>query len=201
MSRRRESSTSATRAWRVGATAGLAAVALGMVGLGGGSRPPASEPMSPSASPSVPHPTEAAAGRVSPATGKDRALLLDERLTTAIQGLPPSAGARAAKLCGARAEGAVEAQEAETLVGKTAAVEFRVARTFDSGKVTFLNSQDPYEGHFYVAIFPDDYGAFPAPPAEYFDGKCVVVQGRVELYRGTPQMVLKVTDDILVMGE
>jgi micrococcal nuclease len=65
--------------------------------------------------------------------------------------------------------------------------------------VTFLNSHDPYQGRFYVAVSPDDYGAFPEPPALYFPGKCVVVQGTVELYRGSPQIVLRSPDDMRVL--
>jgi DNA/RNA endonuclease YhcR with UshA esterase domain len=50
-----------------------------------------------------------------------------------------------------------------------------------------------------VAIFPTLYDQFPAPPAQHFRGRCVVVQGRVELYRGTPQLVVQTADDIRVV--
>ncbi|MFQ5460489.1 MAG: nuclease, partial [Anaerolineae bacterium] len=73
-------------------------------------------------------------------------------------------------------------------------------RTKDTGKVTFLNSAAAYAGHFYVAVFPDDYPDFPAPPAEYFDGACVVVQGKVKMYKGSPEVVLKSADDIVRVG-
>jgi hypothetical protein len=102
--------------------------------------------------------------------------------------------------CGQRVAGAVAAADAQAELGRFAAVEFRVARTYDSGRVTFLNSHDPYAGFFYVAVFPDEYEAFPSPPARYFDGRCVLVQGRVERYEGTPQIVLRTADDIRVVG-
>jgi hypothetical protein len=103
--------------------------------------------------------------------------------------------------CGARLEGAVSAADAVNLVDTYQAVEFRVVRTHDTGRVTFLNSRDPYQGHFYVAVFPADYDRFPEPPAVHFDGRCIVVQGRIELYRGAPQIVLRSPDDVRIIPE
>jgi hypothetical protein len=110
-------------------------------------------------------------------------------------------GVDRSKPCGQRATGSIDSVEAERSAGIDAAVEFRVVGTHDTGKVTFLNSHDPYKDHFYVAIFPDDYDAFPSPPTEYFHGRCVVVQGRIELYRGTAQVVLRRPSDIVVVGD
>ncbi len=103
--------------------------------------------------------------------------------------------------CAARVPGAVSAAEALDLVDTYQAVAFEVVRTKDTGRVTFLNSHDPYQGHFYVAIFPSDYDKYPAPPAIYFRGKCIVVQGTIERYRGTPQMVLRGPEDVRVVGD
>lgn len=106
----------------------------------------------------------------------------------------------AASACAGRVPGAVTAEQAAGLVDTFQAVAFDVVGTKDTGKVTFLNSHQPYQNHFYVAVFPTLYDQFPAPPAQYFKGKCVVVQGQVALYRGTPQMVLQTVDDIRVVG-
>jgi hypothetical protein len=106
-----------------------------------------------------------------------------------------------ARPCGQRATGSIDAERAEASPGAAAAVEFRVLGTHDTGEVTFLNSHDPYRDHFYVAIFPDDYDAFPSPPSEYFHGRCVVVQGKIELFRGTPQIVLNRPTDIVIVGD
>jgi micrococcal nuclease len=86
-------------------------------------------------------------------------------------------------------------------VGSFQAVELRVVRTKDTGRVTFLNSHDPYEGHFYVAVFPGDYGEFPGPPVAFFRDRCIVVQGTIELYRGTPQIVLRSAGDVRVLED
>jgi len=101
--------------------------------------------------------------------------------------------------CGARVPGAIPASAAGDFVDTYQAVEFEVVKTKDTGKVTFLNSHEPYQGHFYVAIFPTDYALYPEPPALYFRGKCIVVQGTIELYRGVPQMVLRGPDDVRVV--
>lgn len=114
---------------------------------------------------------------------------------------PPTAGAYdPAAPCGRRATGAVAADRAGEHLDQFAAVEFAVTGTKDTGKVTFLNSHEPYQGHFYVAIFPDLYSAFPAPPASFLAGRCVVVQGRVEAFRGVPQIVLRDAADLRDLG-
>jgi micrococcal nuclease len=103
--------------------------------------------------------------------------------------------------CGARVAGAIPAAAAGDFVDTYQAVEFEVVKTKDTGKVTFLNSHEPYQGHFYIAIFPTDYALYPEPPALYFRGKCIVVQGTIELYRGAPQMVLRSPDDVRTVDE
>lgn len=117
---------------------------------------------------------------------------------------PPSSAANggmidSAQPCGARVAGAIPAEVAGDHVDTYQAVEFEVVRAKDTGKVTFLNSHDPFQGFFYAAVFPTDYAAFPAPPAEYLAGKCIVVQGRVEMYRGAPQIVVRGAEDVRVV--
>ncbi len=106
-----------------------------------------------------------------------------------------------AQPCGARIPGAIPAESVEDFVDTHQSVEFEVVGTKDTGRVTFLNSHDPYQGYFYVAIFPDDYPSFPEPPALFFRGSCVVVRGTIERYRGTPQIVLRDPDDVRVVPE
>jgi hypothetical protein len=101
--------------------------------------------------------------------------------------------------CGARIPGAIPAESAADFLDTHQAVEFLVVGTKDTGKVTFLNAHEPYQGHFYVAIFPSDYDLYPAPPAQYFKGRCIVVQGRIERYRGAPQIVLRGPEDVRVV--
>jgi hypothetical protein len=109
--------------------------------------------------------------------------------------------AGAGQPCGRRMAGAVGPDAAASLVGTFQAVEYRVAGTKDTGRVTYLNSRVPYRGAFYVAVFPGDYDRFPRPPAELFLGRCVVVQGMIELYRETPEIVLRSPDDIRILDD
>ena len=102
--------------------------------------------------------------------------------------------------CGSRAAGAIAAADAAAHLDQFSAIEFAVVGAKDTGKVTFLNSHEPYQGHFYVAIFPDLYGAFPPAPARVLTGRCVVIQGRVESFRGVPQIVLHDAADLRDLG-
>lgn len=120
--------------------------------------------------------------------------------TVASPSSPPAGAYDPQAPCGARAAGAIAATEAETYLDQFAAVEFAVVGAKDTGKVTFLNSHEPYKGHFYVAIFPDLYDAFPPTPARRLTGRCVVVQGRVEAFRGVPQIVLHDAADLRDLG-
>lgn len=113
----------------------------------------------------------------------------------------PAAAAGPPPPCGARVPGAIPAESAADYLDTFQAVEFEVVQGKDTGKVTFLNSAIPYAGTFYVAIFPDDYAAFPEPPAIYLAGRCIVVQGTIELYRGAPQIVLRHPDDLRIVGD
>jgi len=95
--------------------------------------------------------------------------------------------------------GAIGPEQAEAVVGQTATIVFQVVRTHNSGKAVFLNSHDPYQGYFYVVIFPERWSEFPEPPETYLLGRCVVITGRVQLYRGTPQIVLRDVSQLEVL--
>ncbi|MBK7781658.1 MAG: hypothetical protein IPJ58_12995 [Ardenticatenia bacterium] len=101
--------------------------------------------------------------------------------------------------CGSRAAGAIAAADAAAHLDQFSAIEFAVVGAKDTGKVTFLNSHEPYQGHFYVAIFPICTAHSPAP-ARVLTGRCVVIQGRVESFRGVPQIVLHDAADLRDLG-
>lgn len=150
-------------------------------------------------------PTEVAVFATPPATSDGAAVRGAMSLT--VEHSSPAAATRApgggdvdpSQPCGARVAGAIPAESAGDHLDTHQAVEFEVVRAKDTGKVTFLNSHEPFQSHFYAAVFPTDYAAFPAPPAEYFAGKCIVVQGRIELYRGAPQIVVRGAGDVRVV--
>lgn len=95
--------------------------------------------------------------------------------------------------------GAVGPDQAEQALDQRATVVFEVVRTYNSGSAVFLNSHDPYEGYFYVVIFPERWQDFPEPPESYFDGRCIAISGRVQAYRGTPQIVLRSSSQVEIL--
>jgi len=112
---------------------------------------------------------------------------------------PRPKGSAVPFVCTATAPTAWPAGEAVQHVGEKGTIVFQVTRTHNSGQAVFLNSHDPYEGYFYVVIFPDLWDRFPDPPETYFDGRCVTVEGKIGLYRGTPQIVLNDPEQIKII--
>jgi len=87
----------------------------------------------------------------------------------------------------------VPASEAMAYVGKTATVCGRVMSASHIGSVkggpTFLNLDKPYpEQVFTVVIWNQNRGKFERPPERMFDGREVCVTGKIQTYRGKPQI-------------
>ena len=95
-------------------------------------------------------------------------------------------------------------------------VEGTVVRTFyateSKGKPTFLDFHDPYQGWFMCVIWEEDresgepirekfVAAFPPNPESYFLDKRVRVRGRLNIYQGTPEMVLTKPSRIWIVDE
>ena len=63
------------------------------------------------------------------------------------------------------------------------------ARWLGPGRLTFLNLGRPYPDQaLTVVIGADDRDSFPGPPERAYEGRQVCVTGRIELYRGQPQI-------------
>ena len=95
--------------------------------------------------------------------------------------------------------GVISWQEAENYVGQEVTVEGDIVRTYDSGKVTYLNFDEDYRNTLTIVIFPSLYDQFPQKPAQYFDGHRVQVTGEVKMYEGAPEIVLTDADQIRLM--
>ena len=101
-------------------------------------------------------------------------------------------------------KGAITAAEAARKIGKVAIVCGRVASAAyaksTSGKPTFLNFDKPYPDQiFTVVIWSDDRPAFRTAPEKAFLDRDVCIQGKVERYRGTPQ-ITSVGGDVMEPG-
>jgi hypothetical protein len=72
----------------------------------------------------------------------------------------------------------------------------KVASTFfaqrSRGKPTFLNLDKPYPNHIFTAvIWINDRGKFEGPPEILFKDRAICVVGRITVFRGKPQIVVK----------
>lgn len=91
--------------------------------------------------------------------------------------------------------GSVPAIEAAAHVGDVATVCGEVASTryLTSGRrPTFLNLGRPYpDQDLTIVIWGEDRSRFAEPPDRAFRDRYVCVTGRIELYRGSPQIVVR----------
>ena len=99
------------------------------------------------------------------------------------------------------ANGMIPWQDAENYVGQEVTVQGVIVRTYDSDSVTFLNFDEDYRNTLTLVIFPSLYDAFPDAPADYFHGKMVEVQGTIQMYEGTPEIVIEDASQIRILGE
>ncbi|UCC89271.1 MAG: hypothetical protein JSV81_08165 [Anaerolineales bacterium] len=105
--------------------------------------------------------------------------------------LPPSADLESLVWPNGPRDDVVSWADAADFIGVEMIVEGTVVRTYNSGEVVFLNFVEDYQGTFQVAIFPEDWGKFPGPPETLFYGRRIRVQGLIEQYQGTPEIVLR----------
>jgi hypothetical protein len=110
-----------------------------------------------------------------------------------------------ASFCGSEAAepSRIPAAEAAHHVGEVAQVCGHVASAayFASvkGGPTFLNLERPYPDQpFTVVIWGTSRSRFEGPPERLFDGKSICVTGRIETYRGKPQIVVEDSDQIVI---
>ena len=85
----------------------------------------------------------------------------------------------------------ISADDTSQHVGETVCVQFRVVRTYNSGKAVFLDLHDPYQGYFQVTIFPEKWNCWSQSPEQYFKGRLIQVQGQLRLYQGAPEIIVR----------
>jgi len=98
--------------------------------------------------------------------------------------------------------GAISWRDAGKHAGSTATVEGPVVGTEyasgSNGKPTFLNVGKPYPdpARFTVVIWGEDRGKFSKPPESLYKGKDICVSGLIQMYRGSPQIIVDSPDHI-----
>lgn len=96
----------------------------------------------------------------------------------------------------------LKATEAKEHIGEEATVCGTVVSTryaaISRGSPTFLNFERPYPDQvFTVVIWGSDRAKFGKPEVDY-KGKRICVTGKIESYRGVPQIVLKNPQNVRV---
>jgi hypothetical protein len=96
----------------------------------------------------------------------------------------------------ATAEPRITAVEAVRHVGEQAKVCGRVAGAKyaerSRGKPTFLDFEQPHPAEvFKVVIWGADRGKFSQPPETAYEQKQLCVTGRIQLYRGAPEIIVR----------
>lgn len=87
-------------------------------------------------------------------------------------------------------------------VGKTITVCSKVQSTFvtkGDKKTTYINFGKPYPNNTFTAvIFSNDSANFKYIPSKYLKEKNVCITGKVELYKGKPQIIMKKEEQIKI---
>jgi DNA/RNA endonuclease YhcR with UshA esterase domain len=101
-----------------------------------------------------------------------------------------------------KAQATINANEAKDHIGETVTICDRVVSTYyyekGKGQPTFLNFGAKYPNNtFDVVIWAEDAMMFPSKPID-LSGKPVCVTGRIKLYKGKPEMIVKYSSQIKV---
>jgi len=87
--------------------------------------------------------------------------------------------------------GILRTNEVAKHIGEFGTVEFLVDHTHECHKgLVYLNESKDYKTCFAAVIAKDARKAFPDDTAKAYAGKRVKVTGKIEIYAGTPKMIL-----------
>ncbi|MEI7905241.1 MAG: hypothetical protein WCI43_07505, partial [Candidatus Firestonebacteria bacterium] len=84
-------------------------------------------------------------------------------------------------------------------IGNNIVTEGIISKTHNTGKVCFMNFKQGLNLYLTVVIFASDFKKFPENPEQFYLDKKVKVSGKVKEYKGTPEIILKSTDQIEVI--
>ncbi|CUH45429.1 hypothetical protein RUM4293_04343 [Ruegeria atlantica] len=92
--------------------------------------------------------------------------------------------------------GEISPREAVNHVGERTTVVGVVSQVSNSGKgTTFINFGGRYPNHvFYVVIFKKNGHKFPSVYS--YKGQTLAISGRIELYKGKPQIIVSSPDQV-----
>lgn len=90
-------------------------------------------------------------------------------------------------------------EEADKHYGENCEVQGMVVTARNTGRVCFLNFHKDWENHFTAVIFARDFHKFPARPESFYLNREVRVRGRIQKYRGKPEIICGSPDQITVV--
>lgn len=91
-------------------------------------------------------------------------------------------------------------EDADEYYGQYVIVEGIIVDAYNSGEVCFLNFHERWEEHLAAVIFRCDCGSFPVQPETFYLGKKVQIIGFIKEYRGRPEIIVKTSAQIRVIG-
>lgn len=90
-------------------------------------------------------------------------------------------------------------KEAPEHEGRVVRVRGKIVKTYNNGRMCFLNFHSNYKENLSAVIFAPSFRYFEQPPEALFDGATVEIVGRVTSYRGRPQVIVRFPDQIVVL--
>ena len=107
--------------------------------------------------------------------------------------LPPPPAARPLP------QGVVSWDEAHHYVGQEVAVEGTLVRVHRGKKALYLNFHPNWKKYLTVVVLGKNIRRFPRDAETFYQGKTVRVRGKVSLYKGRPEIVIRSPDAITVL--
>lgn len=104
--------------------------------------------------------------------------------------------------CVGRPAGVICWTEADYYVGHVQTAQGQIVNTYDAGNVIFLDFGYEVDDRQWltIIIWPENRQNFPTgDPAEYYDGKFILVTGLISLYEGRPQIEVSGPEQIQVL--
>ena len=95
----------------------------------------------------------------------------------------------------------ISPEDAINHIGQQATVCGNVSSTHFSsrskGQPTFINLNRPYPNQiFTVLIWGSDRNKFPSAPENYYSNKRICVSGKIQQYKGTPEIIARSANQI-----
>lgn len=90
-------------------------------------------------------------------------------------------------------------ESAGKYIGKRVTVQGTIVRGYNSGKACFLNFHRNFTRYMSLTIFENTLRKFPFQPEKYYLHKTVRVKGKIEIYKGRPEIVVENPKQIEVL--